>query len=100
VSELVLYFAGRPVAVLSVAGGVQQGLTYLTTDHLGTPALATDSAGVSLWSGGFEPFGEDWNGAGSAGVFLRFPGQWDDSAWGEAGLGADVYYNVHRWYGH
>ena len=98
VSELVLYFAGRPMAVLTVANGVPQGLTYLTTDHLGTPALATDAAGVVLWSGGFEPFGEDWNGAGSAGVFLRFPGQWDDAAWVEAGLGAEVYYNLYRWY--
>ena len=31
-----------------------------------------------------------------AGVFLRFPGQWEEGAWGEAGTG--IYYNVHRWY--
>ena len=74
-------------------------LTYLTTDPLGTPVLATDASGASTWSGGFEPFGDDWQaqagtGASEAGVFLRFPGQWDDAAW-EA---SDFYYNVHRWY--
>jgi RHS repeat-associated protein len=98
ITDLVIYFAGRPVAVLTVAGGGQQGLTYVTTDHLGTPGLATDAAGVAFWSGGFEPFGEDWNGAGAAGIFLRFPGQWTDEVWQDAGLGADIYYNVHRWY--
>lgn len=25
-------------------------------------------------------------------------GQWTDAAWGEAGLGAEIYYNLHRWY--
>lgn len=33
-------------------------------------------------------------------MFLRFPGQWDDGTWADATLGADVYYNVHRWYQH
>ena len=52
-----------------------------------------DSSGLShafgwcaeLWQGGFEPFEQDYNGAQAAGVFLRFPGQWDDAAWSEAG---------------
>ncbi len=30
---------------------------------------------------------------------LRLPGQWTDAAWESAGAGADVHYNVHRWYG-
>ncbi len=113
----VLYFAGRPVGILEnetltpLGGGTTSSstLTYLTTDHLGTPVLATDASGASTWSGGFEPFGDDWQaqagtGASEAGVFLRFPGQWDDAAWGGAGEGEarasdpGLYYNVHRWY--
>ncbi len=115
----VLYFAGRPAGILDNETVIPLGgpptststLTYLTTDHLGTPVLATDASGASTWSGGFEPFGDDWQaqagtGASEAGVFLRFPGQWDDAAWGGAGAGAGaasasdpgLYYNVHRWY--
>ncbi len=62
--------------------------------------MATSSAGVSLWQGGFEPFGAGFTTptAGSAGVFLRFPGQWDDGYWADATLGGAVYYNLHRWY--
>jgi YD repeat-containing protein len=96
-AEHVLYFAGRPVAVLEVAGG-SGTLTYLSTDHLGTPVLATNGAEVEVWSGGFEPFGEDWNGAEAAGVFLRLPGQWESPVWAEAEMGAEVYYNLHRWH--
>jgi RHS repeat-associated protein len=51
-----------------------------------------------VWSGGFEPFGEDWNGAHSAGVFLRFPGQWDDESWATSSLGGAALYNLYRWY--
>jgi RHS repeat-associated protein len=96
-AEHVLYFAGRPVAALEVVGG-SGSLSYFTTDHLGTPVLATDGTGAEVWSGGFEPFGKDWNGAGAAGVFLRLPGQWENAVWEEAEMGAEVYYNVHRWY--
>jgi RHS repeat-associated protein len=95
----IFYFAGRPVAILK--GNVPATLTrtYLTVDHLGTPVLATSAAGVTVWSGGFEPFGADWSGAQGAGVFLRFPGQWEDASWAGGGLESGLYYNVHRWYG-
>ncbi len=94
----VLYFAGRPVATL--AAGV---LTYLTTDHLGTPVFATDAAGAEVWQGGFEPFGRDWQagsagGASENGVFLRLPGQWVDPSWEDATLGVGLSFNVNRWY--
>jgi hypothetical protein len=36
-------------------------LTFLTVDHLETPILATTDTGTTTWSGGFEPFGEDYN---------------------------------------
>lgn len=88
----VLYFEDRPVALVEDGA---QGISYrlLTTDHLGTPILATNTSGTALWSGGFEPFGRDWNGAQSVGVYLRFPGQVLDPAWSTAGE-----YNVNRWY--
>jgi hypothetical protein len=60
-----------------------------------TPILETSSAGVSLWGGGFEPFGKDWNRAQTAGELLRFPGQWEDAAW--TGVGSGMFYNVNRW---
>src|SRR5690606_17136847 len=61
-------------------------LLWLTTDHLGTPILATNDAGAVRWSGGFEPFGADHQegtffSASIAGVFLRLPGQWEDPVW-------------------
>ena len=101
-SHHVFHFAGRPVAQLSVDGATETW-RYLTTDHLGTPWIATDAAGAELWHGPFEPFGRDrfagTNLAAAAeDVFLRFPGQWDDEVWLEATRGAEVYYNVHRWY--
>jgi RHS repeat-associated protein len=72
---------------------------WLAVDHLGTP-IAKFKSSTFDWRGGFEPFGADWNGAQAAGVFLRFPGQWLDEAWKDASLGAEIYYNVHRWYEH
>jgi RHS repeat-associated protein len=97
-----LYLAGRPVAQLHT-DGTTETWTYLTTDHLGTPLLATDGEGEVVWEGGFEPFGNDYQagtaaGASDNGIFLRLPGQWDDGTWDEASSGAGVYYNVHRWY--
>ncbi len=94
-ASYVLYFAGRSVAQFDTGGS----FFYLTTDHLGSPVLATDTSGAVNWGGGFEPFGSDYAGASGAGVFLRFPGQWDDASWAESGMGGEVVYNVHRWYG-
>ncbi|MGD2071848.1 MAG: RHS domain-containing protein, partial [Gemmatimonadota bacterium] len=103
--ELVLfvYLAGRPVAQLEIDTTGTETWTYLTTDHLGTPLVATDETGAVTWEGGFQPFGRDWqegtpDGALDAGVYLRLPGQWDDTTWQDATSGAGVYYNVHRWY--
>ena len=93
-TSYVFYFGGRPVAQLAAPAG---SLLYLTTDHLGTPILASDVAGGVEWEGGFEPFGEDSSGASAADVFLRFSGQWQDDSW----LGSSdssQSYNVFRWY--
>ena len=98
----VVYFAGRPIATLEDRFGFSTPrVRYLTTDHLGTPVLAVNAAGtITFWEGGFEPFGDDYNGASAGGVFLRFPGQWTDRDWdgGQSGAGLDFTYNVHRWY--
>lgn len=113
----VLYFAGRPVAQWSKLGATPATLMYLVTDHLGTPAMALNADSTVRWSGGFDPFGGDWqrgtpqNALGS-GLFLRLPGQWDDTylhrqpdtSTGTAAVPLEgkeepiVYYNVHRWY--
>jgi RHS repeat-associated protein len=94
-SELyIFYFAGRPVATLeNVTTGATStsAIRYLTTDHLGTPILMTDTSGVQVWQGGFEPFGADYSTSPTP---LRLPGQWTDSAWRDTGL----YYNLNRWY--
>jgi RHS repeat-associated protein len=34
----------------------------------------------------------------SLGLFLRFPGQWDDPSFHSHGLRSGLYYNVYRWY--
>ena len=99
----VLYFAGRPVAIWKKVGSGTPATTYLTTDHLGAPVFAFNQAGAAYWSGGLEPFGRDWqegtaNDMLTKGIFLRLPGQWDDALFSNATLGADIYYNVHRWY--
>ena len=94
-SSYVFHFAGRPVAQLDISSGTESW-KWLTADHLGTPIVATSAGGAMLWQGGFEPFGADWSGAGGAGVFLRFPGQWENGAWGASS--ERLYYNLHRYY--
>ena len=94
-TSYVFYFGGRPMAQLAETAG---SLSYLTTDHLGTPILASDEAGGVVWEGGFEPFGADYSGASAGGVYLRLPGQWTDGSWTASSLVVPVAYNVHRWY--
>ncbi len=99
----VLYLAGRPVAQLQIDGTGTETWQYLTTDHLGTPLVATDQTGAITWQGGFRPFGTDYqagtgNGASDDGIPLRLPGQWVSDVWADATSGAGVHYNVWRWY--
>ena len=104
--DYVFYFSGRPVALLAERTMTPptrpteftRDLIYLTTDHLGTPVLATDESGATIWQGGFESFGEDFSGAQDAGIFLRFLGQWSDDTWARASPSGTFHYNVHRWY--
>jgi hypothetical protein len=94
----VFYFAGRPVAQRTVWVGGPTELLYLTTDHLGTPVLATDAAGGQVWRGGFEPFGATFTFLEGTELFLRLPGQWQDPSWKTSGRVAELSYNVYRWY--
>ncbi len=99
----VFYLAGRPVAQVQIDGTGTETWTYLTTDHLGTPLLATDQTGAITWQGGLEPFGTDYqagtgNGASDYGIPLRLPGQWVSDVWADATSGAGIYQNVWRWY--
>ncbi|HSL81643.1 MAG TPA: RHS repeat-associated core domain-containing protein, partial [Thermoanaerobaculia bacterium] len=98
-----LYLAGRPVGQVAIGGAGTETWTYLTTDHLGTPLLATDDTGVLTWESSFEPFGRDFDQGTPAsalenGIYLRLPGQWEDTSWQEATSGAGLFQNVHRWY--
>lgn len=105
-SSRVVYLAGRPVAQIDRDWQQIPRHIFLVTDHLGTPALAFDSTGNAIWSGGFTAFGSDWQadtpaGALENGIYLRLPGQWDHLFWRRElsqGLGDNLYYNVHRWY--
>ncbi len=104
----IFYFAGRPVAQWNTFVDGAPGFLYLTTDHLGTPIIATDTAGTQTWpswkspnaptAGGLKPFGGMFAFAEGTEMFLRFPGQWEDGAWKTSARIAGDYYNVHRWY--
>ncbi|HEX6899000.1 MAG TPA: RHS repeat-associated core domain-containing protein [Thermoanaerobaculia bacterium] len=102
----ILYFASRPAALFEKrvatppAGSptLTTKLTYVTTDAVGAPLLATDANAATVWQGGFDPFGKDWNAAQEAGIFLRFPGQWEDATWNDLDLNGGLYQNVYRWY--
>ncbi len=110
----IFYFAGRPVAQFTTG----PELLYLTTDYLGTPVLATNTAGVVVWAGGLEPFGRTWT-AGSnpdpesssvsshgkalsrlsaESIFLRYTGQWASDAFRVTSTQQEMYYNLYRWY--
>jgi hypothetical protein len=62
------YLNGWPVAQLAIDGAGSETWSYLTTDHLGTPLLATDGVGGEIWEGGFEPFGRDYQAGTPAGA--------------------------------
>ncbi|MGH1375980.1 MAG: RHS repeat-associated core domain-containing protein [Alphaproteobacteria bacterium] len=86
-----VYLNGSPIA--QIDGGVAptgESVSYLHTDHLGTPRIASNTSGSSVWSWDSDAFG---NGTptGSKTVNLRFAGQYWDN---ESGL----HYNWNRYY--
>ena len=81
-----MYLNGQPLAQIDTG----ETLTYLHTDHLGTPRYGTDASASQVWAWDSDVFG---NGTptGTITVNLRFPGQYYDA---ESGL----HYNWNRYY--
>ncbi len=74
-----VYLNGVPVASIPAGGGV----SYLHTDRLGTPQIATNGAKTPDWGATYEPFGAlDGLPSGSITQNLRFPGQYADAETG------------------
>lgn len=83
-----VYLNGEPLA--QIDAGSPEVLTYLHTDHLGTPKFGTNTGGTQVWSWAPDAFGIG-SPSGSVTVNLRMPGQYFDS---ESG----VFYNWNRYY--
>ncbi len=81
------YLQGEPIAQLEISR-----ITYLHTDHLGTPRRATNESGELVWQWESGAFGDKLpQSSDGISINLRFPGQYYDS---ETGL----YYNYYRYY--
>ena len=67
-----------PVAQIDTAGGTDQ-VSYLHTDHLMTPRLATDASQNISWRWEGQAFGEsEAEELAATTINLRFPGQCTD----------------------
>jgi RHS repeat-associated protein len=85
-----VWFGDEPLAQLDGALDVETP-TYLHTDHLATPRLGTDQAGIPVWRWERPAFGDAPPSLQLRTVNLRFPGQYHDA---ESGL----HYNHFRDY--
>jgi RHS repeat-associated protein len=83
-----VYLNAAPLAQIN--SGTPEVLTYLHTDHLGTPRFGTNAAGSQVWAWTNDAFGTSAP-TGTATVNLRMAGQYYDS---ESGL----FYNWNRVY--
>jgi RHS repeat-associated protein len=83
-----VYLNDAPLA--QIATGSPEVLTYLHTDHLGTPRYATNTAGATVWTWPSDAFGISAP-TGTVTVNLRMPGQYFDSESGN-------FYNWNRYY--
>ncbi len=84
-----VYLNGEPVA-MKVYGDTDAWYWFLN-DHLGTPQVLVNAAGLIVWEAGYMPFGEARIVTATIENNLRFPGQYFDA---ETGL----HYNFHRYY--
>tara|TARA_R110002095_G_scaffold77366_2_gene66420 strand:+ start:1059 stop:5732 length:4674 start_codon:yes stop_codon:yes gene_type:complete len=84
-----VYLNGAPLAQIDDVSS-SDVVTYLHTDHLGTPRYGTNTSGAQLWAWDSDAFGVG-TPTGSVTVNLRFPGQYFDA---ESGL----HYNWNRYY--
>ncbi|MDD3020690.1 MAG: DUF6531 domain-containing protein [Alphaproteobacteria bacterium] len=83
-----VYLNEAPIAQIDT--GTPEVLTYLHTDHLGTPRFGTNTGGTQVWSWTSDGFGVG-STSGSRTVNLRMAGQYYDA---ESGL----FYNWNRYY--
>lgn len=83
-----VYLNGEPL--VQVDSGTPETISYLHTDHLGTPRVASDGTGAEVWRWDSDAFG---NGTptGAQTVNLRFAGQYYDSE-------SNLHYNWNRYY--
>lgn len=84
-----VYLNGEPLAQIDNISS-SDVITYLHTDHLGTPRIGSNASGVNVWAWDSDAFG---NGtpSGTATVTLRFAGQYFDSE-------SNLHYNWNRYY--
>ncbi|MGR9071590.1 MAG: RHS repeat-associated core domain-containing protein [Gammaproteobacteria bacterium] len=85
-----LWLNGNPIAQID-HNGTTETLTYLHTNHLDTPRLATDQNRTVVWRWEGEAFGNTPPQSFGAVINLRFPGQYFDQE-------ANLHYNWNRYY--
>ena len=76
------------VRFVSAGGASATGLSYVHTDHLGTPQKMTDGNKTVVWDAVYKPFGETHSITGTASNNKRFPGQYADA---ESGFSYNFY---------
>lgn len=87
-----LYADGRPISVLEpgVSPPANQ-INYILGDRLGTPQLASNSSGSTVWNTTYQPYGTTAPVTGSITQNLRLPGQ-------NADVETGFNYNLNRDY--
>jgi len=82
-----VYLNGEPLAKIDA-----EGVSYIHTDHLGTPVMMSDSSGAKVWEIEARPFGDGAAVTGDGSLNLRFPGQYYDA---ESGLNYNYFRDYH-----
>ena len=84
-----IYADGRPIAVLNpTATPAANQIAYIVADKLGTPQLASNSSGTTVWNTYYQPFGTTGVVSGTITQNLRLPGQYSDV---ETGFNYNLY---------
>jgi len=78
-----VYLNGEPLAKIDA-----DGISYIHTDHLGTPVMMSDSSGAKVWEVEARPFGDGATATGTGSLNIRFPGQYHDA---ESGLNYNYF---------
>jgi RHS repeat-associated protein len=93
-----LYADGRPISTLQPSLGPSKPIDYILADRLGTPQLATNISGSTVWSTTYQPYGTTGTITGSITQNLRLPGQNTDAETGfNYNLNRDYMPNIGRY---